>query len=180
MMTNGRVRQAAIAAAISMSILSGCSCVRNALVYYEGAKVGFTAEYKPDSSQPVKAHLGFERRVVTLVPPENPLTEEERDDPDKVSNGDALAVVSTFDVVATATEGVEVHNYVATGRAAAVLTAPSVEAPAPPAPPADRRRGLAARPAPPSPPPPGAAVPGTAAARVGALLEPTTVTWPTP
>lgn len=114
-------------------------CAPNAILFHETAKVGFNTQYQPDSSQPVNVTLGFKRRIVAVVPSRDA---EEKDTyevvtlEDKVTKqkvhvfrpkGEALSMVSRFDVVAKPNEGVAITNYFATGFAAKVLTEGSDE-----------------------------------------------------
>lgn len=109
-------------------------CAPNAIMFHETSKVGFNTQYQPDSSQPVNVTLGYKRRIVAVVPSRDA---EKRDTyeivtfEDKVTKqkmevfrpkGEALSMVSRFDVVAKPNEGVAITNYFATGFAARVLT----------------------------------------------------------
>lgn len=114
-------------------------CAPNAIMFHETSKVGFNTQYQPDSSQPVNVTFGYKRRIVAVVPSRDA---EKRDTyeivtfEDKVTKqkmevfrpkGEALSMVSRFDVVAKPNEGVAITNYFATGFAARVLTGENTE-----------------------------------------------------
>lgn len=103
-------------------ILTSMGCAQNALLFNETTRFSFTAEYKPDSSQPISSSLGYKRRIVAIVPPKEPVAQEDANNPQSVHKGEALSVVSTFDVEAKATLGAKISNYIASGRAATVMT----------------------------------------------------------
>lgn len=121
------------ALAVGLALLSS-GCAPNAIMFHETAKFGFNTQYQPDSSQPVNVTLGFKRRIAAVVPSRDV---EQKDTYEVVKivdpatqqemhvfrpKGEALSMVSRFDVVAKPNEGVAITNYFATGLAARVLT----------------------------------------------------------
>ena len=110
---------------IEILVLSGLAstgCAQNALLFHETTKFSFTAEYKPDSSQPLSSSLGYKRRIVAVVPPKEPVSQEHANNPQATHKGEALSLVSTFDVEAKGVLGVTIKNYIASGRAATAMT----------------------------------------------------------
>lgn len=109
-------------------------CAPNAIIFHETSKVGFNTQYQPDSSQPVNVTFGYKRRIVAVVPSRDAekrdtyaiVTFEDKATKQKMEvfrpKGEALSMVSRFDVVAKPNEGVAITNYFATGFAARVLT----------------------------------------------------------
>lgn len=116
---------------MEVSVLSGflivlglltAGCGQNALLFYEGTKFGFAAEYKPDSSQPLSTSLGYKRRIAAVVPPQEAVTQEQQNDPNVLPRGEALSLVSVFKVTAEGPGGVAITNHFASGMAARVMT----------------------------------------------------------
>lgn len=103
--------------------LTSMGCAQNALFFHETTKFSFTAEYKPDSSQPLNSSLGYKRRIVAVVPPQEPVSGADVDKPEAVHKGEALSLVSTFDVEAKGILGATISNYFASGMAARTMTA---------------------------------------------------------
>jgi len=66
-------------------MLSSCS---NALYFYETDKISLTAEFRPDSTEPVQGNLGIKQRVALITPGVNSAAGEE--------TGEALSVISSF------------------------------------------------------------------------------------
>ena len=99
------------------AVLTGCSI--NAATFYEGTRLAFVTEYNPASGEPVNLTLGYKRRIAAVVPPQTPTT-----DPNRPHTGEALSLVSTFEVEPGARigEGVIIRNVFASGMAAQALT----------------------------------------------------------
>ncbi|MBM3223664.1 MAG: hypothetical protein FJZ47_07690 [Candidatus Tectomicrobia bacterium] len=99
-------------------LTSGCG--QNALLFYEGTKVGFSAEYKPDSSQPLSTSLGYKRRIAAIVPPQEAASQQQQSA--STPSGEALSLVSIFKVTAEGTGGLAITNHFASGMAAREMT----------------------------------------------------------
>jgi hypothetical protein len=94
--------------------IMGMGCVNgNTLYFHESAKLGFSAEIKPDMSEPVSTHIGFKRRVAAVIPPKNPAEND-----GEIHKGEALSLLSVFDVYAHWAKGVVVQSNFASGKAA--------------------------------------------------------------
>ncbi|MGZ8190756.1 MAG: hypothetical protein ACXWTS_05945 [Methylococcaceae bacterium] len=94
-------------------LLNGCS---NALYFYETEKISFTAEARPDSSEPVQGSLGIKQRVALVTPRTNK------------KQGDALSSISSFSFkiipeAGTLFNPVSIQTAFITGDAAANLNA---------------------------------------------------------
>ena len=103
-------------------------CGQNALLFHETTKFSFSAEYKPDSSQPMSTSLGYKRRIAAIVPPKEPVAEADRDKPEAVHKGEALSLVSLFDVDGQGVLGAKIRNYFASGMAAQKMTGNKTQA----------------------------------------------------
>jgi hypothetical protein len=95
-----------------------------AVFFHESTKVAIAAEYKPDPSEPLSANFGLKRRIVAVVPVQEPATGDE-----KANKGEALSLVSRFEVRGTlrnktGEEPLTIINNFASGTAARLLTAP--------------------------------------------------------
>ena len=73
-------------------------CASNAATFYEGTRFAFVIEFKPESSQPMNLSLGYKRRIAAVVPPQKPAPKTPAQNQDQIHEGDALSLVSTFDV----------------------------------------------------------------------------------
>lgn len=108
---------ATLAAALSLS-----ACAPKALYFHESTKVAFAADYNTSDSQPLSSSFGYKRRIVAVVPA------QEREIPDGgterngTNSGEALSLVSKFNVRSGAQEGVVITNNFASGMAARILT----------------------------------------------------------
>jgi len=69
--------------AILVIIVSCSYACSNALYFYDTQKISFTAEARPDSSEPVQGNLGLKHREAIVVPP-------------KDEGGDALSLICHF------------------------------------------------------------------------------------
>lgn len=115
-------------------IFTGCISSQ-ALYFHERTKFGFSVQVKPeDPQEKIGTHIGFKRRIVAIVPPkmlsqdtrnaiddfngENKSTESPKLASDMYHEGEALSLVSTFDVTANALKSVHIHNNFASGQAA--------------------------------------------------------------
>jgi hypothetical protein len=108
---------ATLAAALSLS-----ACAPRALYFHESTKVAFAADYNTSDSQPLSSSFGYKRRIVAVVPA------QEREIPDggternATNSGEALSLVSKFNVRSGAKEGVVITNNFASGMAARAMT----------------------------------------------------------
>jgi hypothetical protein len=102
--------------------LSLCACAPRALYFRESTQVGFAADYNTSDTQPLATSFGYKRRIVAVVPT------QERDIPEGMSErsgtntGEALSLVSKFNVRAGTGEGVIITNNFASGMAARIMT----------------------------------------------------------
>lgn len=106
-----------LAAALSLS-----ACAPKALYFHESTKVAFAATYNTSDSQPLSTSFGYKRRIVAVVPAQEreiPVGGTERN---ATNSGEALSLVSKFNVRSGAKEGVVITNNFASGMAARTLT----------------------------------------------------------
>lgn len=101
-----------------ITFLSGCA--PHSLFFYEGTKIGLHAEFKPDASQPVNSSLGYKRRIVAVVPPQ----QISDSGGEKMAKGDALSMISLFsvDVENTRLGDMTITNHFLCGGAARAAT----------------------------------------------------------
>ncbi len=95
-----------------------CAC-NNALYFYDTQKVSFTAEARPDSSQPIQGNLGIKQREAIVVPPRIPGNVGQ-------DGSDALSLIShfRFDKESSGFLGlgpISMHSALITGDAASEL-----------------------------------------------------------
>lgn len=100
-------------------------CASNAATFYEGTRFAFVIEFKPESSQPMNLSLGYKRRIAAVVPPQKPAPKTPAQNQDPTHEGDALSLVSTFDVEGAGIGGVTIKNTFASGLAANEMTSGS-------------------------------------------------------
>lgn len=113
---------------IAAFVFTGCISSQ-ALYFHERTKFGFSVQAKPeDPQEKLATHLGFKRQIIAIVPPKlvskrtrneidgKPHTDETEGD--KYHEGEALSLVSTFDVTANALKSIHIHNNFASGQAA--------------------------------------------------------------
>jgi hypothetical protein len=114
---------------LAAAVTSG-GCVTNAATFYEGTRFALVTEYNPASGQPVSLSLGYKRRIAAIVPPQE--GEEAPAGPGQGAGhkGEALSLVSTFDVEAGGAgigDGLVIKNTFAAGMAARRLTESNAE-----------------------------------------------------
>lgn len=98
----------------------GCA---QAVFFHESTKVAIAAEYKPDPSEPVSANFGLKRRIVAVVPVQDPDVDRRKE-----NKGEALSLVSRFEIRGklrnnAGDEPLTIVNNFASGTAARLLTA---------------------------------------------------------
>lgn len=108
---------ATLAAAFSLS-----ACAPRALYFHESTKVAFAADYNTSDSQPLSSSFGYKRRIVAVVPAQEREIPEGGTERDGTNLGEALSLVSKFNVRSGAKEGVVIINNFASGMAARTLT----------------------------------------------------------
>ena len=100
-------------------------CATNAATFYEGTRFALAGEYNPASGQPVNLSLGYKRRIAAIVPPQVAAPPATEKDPHPIHKGEALSLVSLFDVGpggANFGDGVIIRSTFASGMAARDLT----------------------------------------------------------
>ncbi|MDJ0850261.1 MAG: hypothetical protein QNK04_17965 [Myxococcota bacterium] len=124
-------RATALSTALVLALLPGCT---NSIYFYETEKISFTAEARPDSSQPIQGNLGVKQRVAVVAPPtrQDPEGEEKRSGAKHVS--EAASMIASFRFAKTPgglldIGPIDIHTALITGEAAqAVSDAPQAEA----------------------------------------------------
>ena len=106
-----------LAAALSLT-----ACAPRALYFHESTKVAFAANYNTSDSQPVSTSFGYKRRIVAVVPAQEREIPAEGNERDGTNRGEALSLVSKFNVRAGTGEGVTITNNFASGMAARLMT----------------------------------------------------------
>lgn len=130
--------------------LGGCGITKNTLFYHEGTKVGFQVKLSPkDTLEPVSVNLGLDRSILAIVPPTCPYKDETAGtdmakacfkgqppysknekgemvlkEPEQVGvhSGEALSVMSIFDLETKTVEGFTIYQNFASGEAANILS----------------------------------------------------------
>jgi hypothetical protein len=112
--------------AIVATALAGVAgCATNAATFYEGTRFAFAVEYNPASGQPGNLTLGYKRRIAAIVPPQARAGEATSADPSPIHKGEALSLVSLFDVGPGGPQvgsGIIIRSAFASGMAARDLT----------------------------------------------------------
>lgn len=138
-----------LSAIIVLAFISTGCVSSQALYFHERTKLGISAQVKPeDPQEKVAAHVGFKRRIVAIVPPKklacntaknfakdsatstskcNNTDTGDSNNPDNYHEGEALSLVSTFQVEANILKSVHIHNNFASGQAAKNLVAADAE-----------------------------------------------------
>ena len=111
-----------------LTIVFAVGCAPTTLFFAEGTKVGFHAEFKPDASQPLSSHLGFKRRIVAVVPPQNPPVcgDWRCSGKQELPTGEALSMLSVFSVNADPTSSFDIENHFLSGEAADIATSSEI------------------------------------------------------
>ena len=100
---------------------SMAACSINAATFYEGTRFAFVTEYNATSGQPVNLSLGYKRRIVAIVPPQDPAPPPTESKPSPTHKGEALSLVSMFDVGPggpNVGDGISIRSTFASGMAA--------------------------------------------------------------
>jgi hypothetical protein len=106
-----------IAAALSLS-----ACAPRALFFHESTKVAFAADYNTSDTQPLATSFGYKRRIVAVVPGQERNIPGGGSERNGTNSGEALSLVSKFNVRAGTREGVVITNNFASGMAARNMT----------------------------------------------------------
>ncbi len=128
---------------ISGILFGGCGLTKNTLLYHEGTHVGLQIKANPtDTLEPLSVNLGLERTVVAIVPPACPYKDDEagkkgdltkacfQGNPPSTDDtvnagghsGEALSVLSLFDLKSKTIEGFTLYQNFASGEAANILS----------------------------------------------------------
>ena len=102
--------------------LSLGACAPKALYFHESTKVAFAADYNTSDTQPLATSLGYKRRIVAVVPAQERIIPDGGTERNATNTGEALSLVSKFNVRAGAKEGVVITNNFASGMAARIMT----------------------------------------------------------
>jgi hypothetical protein len=100
--------------------LSGCA--PRALFFHESTKVAFAADYNLSDSQPLATSFGYKRRIVAVVPAQIRKVAPGESERTGTNAGEALSLVSKFNVRAGTSEGIVITNNFASGVAARIMT----------------------------------------------------------
>jgi len=106
-----------IAAALSLS-----ACAPRALFFHESTRVAFAADYNTSDTQPLATSFGYKRRIVAVVPAQERAVPVGGSERTATNRGEALSLVSKFNVRAGTSEGIVITNNFASGMAARNLT----------------------------------------------------------
>lgn len=106
-----------LTAALSLS-----ACAPRALFFHESTKVAFAADYNTSDTQPIATSFGYKRRIVAVVPGQERIIPEGGSERTGTNSGEALSLVSKFNVRAGTSEGVVITNNFASGMAARNMT----------------------------------------------------------
>jgi hypothetical protein len=121
MFTLANVRIAFLTVCILVSgCLSGCG---NTLYFMEGTKTALAVEVSASSPEPVALTAGYKRTIATLVPPR----EGDTAGANRNAKGEALSLISRFQLKYDQDDDVRLENLFVTGAAARVIGS-SVEA----------------------------------------------------
>lgn len=104
------------------------ACAPRALYFHETTKVAFAADYNVSDSQPLATSFGYKRRIVAVVPSQERDIPEGGSERNGTNRGEALSLVSKFNVRAGTSEGIVITNNFASGMAARIVTR-SVDSP---------------------------------------------------
>ena len=106
-----------LAAALSLT-----ACAPRALFFHESTKVAFAATYNTSDTQPLATSFGFKRRIVAVVPAQERVIPADGGGRHGTNRGEALSLVSKFNVRAGTNEGVVITTSFASGMAARTMT----------------------------------------------------------
>lgn len=98
------------------------ACAPRALYFHESTKVAFAADYTTSDSQPLSTSFGYKRRIVAVVPSQERRIPQGGTERNATNAGEALSLVSKFNVRAGASDGVAITNNFASGMAARLMT----------------------------------------------------------
>ena len=98
------------------------ACAPKALYFHESTKVAFAADYNVSDTQPLATSLGYKRRIVAVVPAQERNIPDGGTERNGTNSGEALSLVSKFNVRAGAHEGIVITNNFASGMAARIMT----------------------------------------------------------
>lgn len=101
-------------------VLGGCA--PKALYFHESTKVAFAADYNTSDTQPLATSFGYKRRIVAVVPAQERNIPEGGTERNGTNSGEALSLVSKFNVRAGREEGMTITNNFASGMAARIMT----------------------------------------------------------
>lgn len=112
-----------------LAALGLTACAPRALYFHETTKVAFAAAYNTSDSQPLATSFGYKRRIVAVVPSQERDVPEGGNERSATNRGEALSLVSKFNVRAGTSDGIVITNNFASGMAARIMTG-SVRSPA--------------------------------------------------
>lgn len=98
------------------------ACAPKALFFHESTKVAFAADYNVSDTQPLATSLGYKRRIVAVVPAQERNIPDGGTERNGTNSGEALSLVSKFNVRAGAQDGMVITNNFASGMAARIMT----------------------------------------------------------
>lgn len=98
------------------------ACTPKALYFHESTKVAFAADYNTSDTQPVATSFGYKRRILAVVPAQERVIPFGGTERNGTNTGEALSLVSKFNVRAGRSEGVVITNNFASGMAARIMT----------------------------------------------------------
>ena len=78
-------------------LLSGCSLLwsgcANELIFMERTKAAIAVDFATNPAEPVEVTAGYKRTILAMVPPKQPASDSQ-----SVHQGEALSLISTFDL----------------------------------------------------------------------------------
>lgn len=104
------------------ALLAVTGCAPKALYFHETTKVAFAADYNTSDTQPLATSLGYKRRIVAVVPAQERRVPHGGTERNGTNEGEALSLVSKFNIQIGAREGTVITNNFASGMAARILT----------------------------------------------------------
>ncbi len=108
--------------AASAAVLGLSACAPKALYFHESTKVAFSADYNSSDTQPLATSLGYKRRIVAVVPAQERVIPNGGSEKNGTNEGEALSLVSKFNVRASGRDGIVITNNFASGMAARTMT----------------------------------------------------------
>jgi len=91
---------------------SGCA---NELIFMERTKAAIAVDFATNPAEPVEVTAGYKRTILAMVPPKQPASDSQ-----SVHQGEALSLISTFDLQYNDTELVVKNGFVG-GKAASII-----------------------------------------------------------